>query len=251
MRNPNNYWTKERCAVEALKYNTRSEYQNNSGSSYESARKNKWLIEICGHMIVVGDKMRRCIYSAEFEDNFVYVGLTFNYGKRIFDHMRDNRSQISKHAKLNNLSPTFRQLTEYIAIEDAREMEGFYVYKYRNEGWEILNVAETGAVGGGYEIWNKELCSVEAEKYDKKIDFFKKSKPAYLAAYYHGWLDEICSNMKRIIYVRTKNECKVEALKYNTRNEFAKKSSAIYTVATRSGWLDEICQHMPIRIKRP
>lgn len=44
-------WTYETCKKEALKYNTRKEYQVKSASSYSSALKNNWLDIICSHMI--------------------------------------------------------------------------------------------------------------------------------------------------------------------------------------------------------
>lgn len=44
------YWVKEKCQEESLKYKSRSEFQYNSGSAYNSAKKNKWLDEICSHM---------------------------------------------------------------------------------------------------------------------------------------------------------------------------------------------------------
>lgn len=42
---------KEICKQEALKYNTRYEYSKYSSSSYDSARRNGWLDDICSHMI--------------------------------------------------------------------------------------------------------------------------------------------------------------------------------------------------------
>lgn len=41
-------WTKEKCKIEALKYNTRGEYQKSL--SYSTAHKKGWLNDICGHM---------------------------------------------------------------------------------------------------------------------------------------------------------------------------------------------------------
>jgi hypothetical protein len=44
-------WTKENCLKEALKYNSRSEFQYNAKTAYVAASANKWLDEICSHMI--------------------------------------------------------------------------------------------------------------------------------------------------------------------------------------------------------
>lgn len=49
--NPRNFWTYERCKEEALKYETRSEFQHKCGSGYVRARVNNYLNNICSHMI--------------------------------------------------------------------------------------------------------------------------------------------------------------------------------------------------------
>jgi len=43
-------WNREKCLKEALLYNTRTQFQQGSRSAYESARKNKWLDDVTGHM---------------------------------------------------------------------------------------------------------------------------------------------------------------------------------------------------------
>lgn len=43
-------WTKERCAEVAKKCYSRSEFKENFPSAYQSARKNRWLEQICLHM---------------------------------------------------------------------------------------------------------------------------------------------------------------------------------------------------------
>ena len=50
MKKPANYWDKDACRKEALKYNTRSEFKNGSVSAYHKATMNKWIDEICQHM---------------------------------------------------------------------------------------------------------------------------------------------------------------------------------------------------------
>ena len=45
------YWNKDRCHEESLKYKTRKEFSKISRSAYISAYRNKWLDDICSHMI--------------------------------------------------------------------------------------------------------------------------------------------------------------------------------------------------------
>ena len=44
-------WTKELVQDEAIKYNTRVEFQKKSANAYEAARRNGWLDDVTGHMI--------------------------------------------------------------------------------------------------------------------------------------------------------------------------------------------------------
>lgn len=44
-------WFLENCRIEAEKYKTRIEFQKNSPSAYQAAFKNKWLNDICSHML--------------------------------------------------------------------------------------------------------------------------------------------------------------------------------------------------------
>jgi len=53
---PNGYWTKERCAEEAKKHKTRTEFQRNSSGAYSAALENSWLDQICSHMEIKAKK---------------------------------------------------------------------------------------------------------------------------------------------------------------------------------------------------
>ena len=48
--NPRHYWTKDRCAAEAAKYNFREEFKANAEAAHSAARKKGWLDEVCAHM---------------------------------------------------------------------------------------------------------------------------------------------------------------------------------------------------------
>jgi len=44
------YWTKEKCYIEALKYDTKNKFKVNSCDAYSFAYRNNFLDEICVHM---------------------------------------------------------------------------------------------------------------------------------------------------------------------------------------------------------
>ena len=45
-----NYWTKEKCVIESLKYKNRNQFKKNSCDAYSYAYRNNILDEICSHM---------------------------------------------------------------------------------------------------------------------------------------------------------------------------------------------------------
>lgn len=198
-------WDKELCRQEALKYTSRTEFHSKCGSAYGFATQYGFLNEICQHMITVGSMKKRCIYVAEFPDGFVYVGLTYNFNKRTARHLVDKKSQIFGHVRIFGHNPFFKQLTDYVDIESAQQNEQYYVNDYRANGWQVLNIAKTGAIGGSRTKWTKETCQIEALKYQTKSEFQKNSCGAHTAAYRNGWLNDICSHMTVTNYWYMKN----------------------------------------------
>lgn len=240
---PNNYWTKERCAEEALKYKSRSEFEKNSPFAYAKSGAKEWKDEICSHMNTSGNKYNRCIYAVEFPDNNVYIGLTYDFNKRFHQHLNDvkTNSSVFRHYTKTKLVPVMKQLTDYIAVDDASKVENIKKEEYIKNGWVVLNKAKCGNVGGKTVKWIKERCQVEALKYDTRNEFKIKSPNAYHAALRNKWIDEICSHMS---YKNnpsgywTKEVCQKEASRYRNREDF-KKSGGAFGSSYRNGWLDE------------
>ena len=241
IRKPKGYWTKEKYIEEALKYKTKTDFWKNSGRAYNVAIELNILDEICSHMELTGNLYKRCIYVYEFPDNSAYIGLTFNIKDRQRDHAR--KGTIYKYKKKTNLIPEFKQLTEYIEVEEAQKLEGKYVDEYRKNGWNILNEVKTGGLGGSEIIWNIEKCKEEALKYTKKRDFKTKSAGAYNAARKLKILDEICEHMIKMMHTYTLQECIDDAKKYNKEKDW-KKNSKLYGYATNHKWLKECTSHM-------
>ena len=242
---PKGYWTKEKCAEEALKYNNKKDFSQESKGAYCRANKEKWLTDICKHM-KRENNINRCIYSYEFSDNSVYVGLTDNIKIRNNQHKKSINSTVYKYSKKSKRIPILKQLTDFIDANKAFELEGFYVEEYRKNGWNILNVAKTGSLGGISIKWTVKKIIIEALKYNNKNDFYKNSSGAYAAARRLKILDKVCSHMI-INQIRwTKESCQLEAIKYKSRSEFRDDSPSSYQKSLKNGWIDEICSHMII-----
>lgn len=250
-RKPKDYWSKEKCQEESSKYRTRSEFSKKSISAYSKAWENGWLDEICGHMIHIGNKFKRCVYVYEFSDKKAYVGLTFNINSRMQQHSK--RGPVFSHIKFTNLNPDIKRLTDYIDVEDAKIKESEFVDFYKSNGWKLLNTAKTGACGGGARKWTKDKCGEEALKYTNVKDY-RKNSLSYRAAVRNKWIDEICLHMNRkknSFNYWTKDRCKEEALKFEKRNEFGLAFPGAYAACRKNKWLDEVCGHMKRRKIKP
>jgi predicted GIY-YIG superfamily endonuclease len=249
-RKPAGYWTLERCQKEALLYKTRIDFSKQSSASYSAAHKKGFIDEICAHMQVMGDRYRRAIYAFEFDDNSVYVGLTFNYQKRYFDHLRTG--PVSR--KLKYYSAKFIQFNIWYDSKTAQIKEKEKIQYYRKRSWQILNKQKPGGLGGIEIIWTIENCRKEAKKYKSKSELQNNAIGCYSSALKKGWLDNICSHMKELKKPNgywTYQRCKAHALKYKSRVEFSEKSASAYTTSKTKNWLDRVCEHMKNKKQKP
>ena len=248
---PKNYWTKEKCQEEALKYKNKSDFLKNSIAYFISIKKG-WLNDICSHMIITGNRYKRCIYAAEFDNNHVYIGLTYNINTRIENH-KDKRKNttVYKYIQKNNKLPIFKKISDYIEVNEASKLEGIILEEYKKNGWIILNKVKCGAVGGGIFYWTKEKCQEEALKYKTRKELHKKNSSVWVSSINNKWLDEICFHMINNGRLQVKNgfwqikeNCRVEALKYKTRSEFSRNGNGAYKSCIKNKWIDELCYHM-------
>lgn len=240
VKKKNNYWTKDKCQIESLKYSTRSEFAKNVKGAYNSALRNGWLEDICNHMLIQGDLYKRYNYAYEFNDNHVYVGLTCNINRRHKEHMCGEASPVYKHMEITGLSPIF-MYDKLKDVKESKKNEIKDIENYLKEGWVLLNKAKGGSVGSTKTNLTKELCQKEAFKFKSRIEFQQNSRSIYRHALSIQILDDICKHMKQKI---TKELCQKEALKYSSKKEFYTNSQNHYRFCIRNKFLNEICKHM-------
>jgi len=244
LKEKNNYWTKERCLECALRYTTKKDWSRYSYKSYRAAHKNNW-VEYCSlHMKKLGSNYYRLIYSFEFNDNSVYVGLTYFPENRKEYHLTNEKSSVFKYILKTNKTPIFNILTKYMKKELASKFEGKILKKYKKEGWNILNKIKTGGLGGNTFIWNKNKCILEAKKYKTRGEFKEICPSGYSSARRHGWINKCCNHMKYIqlpngYWKDNKDICIEEAKKYKKMHHFKINSSGAYNAVVKNGWYIE------------
>ena len=142
------YWTKNKCHTEALKYNLKIDFINNNNAAYCAAYRNKWLNDICSHMLPCGDLYNRLVYIYIFPDNYIYIGLTCNIKRRNYEHLNLNKSAVFNHIIETNTTPKLIKLTKYVNIIDAIKKEKYFINHYLNiNKYIILNKNEGGGIG--------------------------------------------------------------------------------------------------------
>jgi predicted GIY-YIG superfamily endonuclease len=246
-RKKRNYWTKEKCLKEALRYSKRSDFKRGSGGAYRACQQNGWIDDVCYDMKCAGNRFKRLVYVYEFEDKNVYVGLTYNLHERDNKHKRDKKSMVFRHIQKTGLIPKL-SCTEYVHVEEAKILEGEFVKKFKNSEYKILNASKTGGVGGGYLKWTFEKCMEEAKKFNSRKEFVKGNNSAYNSSRKNGWLDKVCSHMKennrKPVGYWNKEKCKEEALRCKNTSEL---STGAYHAILRNDWLKELCKHMKLQ----
>lgn len=229
-----------------MKYRTRTEFQEKSDSAYTYALRHGFLDDICGHMEVIGNMQRRCIYAFEFEDNHVYVGLTCNIRRREHSHLTEKKSAVYKHIASSGLSPQLIIVHDYTSKEAACILENETINIYRKNGWHILNRVKGGALGALPKKWTKDRCLSVLKECDSLSEFKGCFPGAYNSCLANEWMDEVYQ-----IYPETytEDEIRREAAKYQYREDFWRYSRDAYNSAFKQRLLGKICSELDLKWK--
>lgn len=247
---PSGYWNYDTCYEEAKKYHGRDEFQRRSAGAYTVARKNGWLDDYDWFERKNNPYRNNIhnVYAYIFEDfHAVYVGLTDNLERRNWQHIKKGNSAVHKFAEEHGIPiPQMTILEENISIDDSLIKEDYYVKKYKEEGWNVLNKGKTGLGSGSLGMtrikWTKNKCYEEAKKFHSRGEFSKGNERPYQIALRNGWLDDYTwfeEKIKPKGYWNIKENCHKESQNYQSRSEFAKHNNWVYQISLRNGWMDE------------
>jgi hypothetical protein len=143
--------------------------------------------------------------------------------------------------KKTNLMPSFKKITEYVDINEAKKLEKTYLDEYKKEH-KFLNNRKTGGLGLML-IWTKDKCQDEALKYKTKNEFKKNARSAYGSAKKNKWFDEICLHMLPVYECWTREKCEKEIMKYKTKKELYKSNINLLYAINNNNWFD-LLEHL-------
>ena len=249
-QNPYNYWTKDRVAEESKQYKSRGEFAQLNGTAYHKARVNGWLDEFTwlkDERIDFSNDKIDCVYAYEFEEyNSVYVGRTLvkRLKDRHYEHLFTESDAVYLFAKAKNIStPDIKVLESGLTVSEGVEKEGFYLERYKNDGWNILNRVKTGSIGKiGSMKWSKETCLEEASKYKTRGDFAVMSSGAYEVARQNGWLNYYTwfeEKQKPVGYWDSYENCYNAAIECKNKTEFAHRFNRAYVISKKNEWIKD------------
>lgn len=215
--------TFEEAKSEALKYKTRMEFKEKNGQMYSYCVRNKILDEVCKHMKKIGNKYKRCVYVYEFNQcKTCYIGLTFNLKYRHWQHIiADKTSKVYKFCKEKNIKdPSVKMLSDYIEHYKAAELEKYYIEKYKQDGWKVLNIAPGGSLGGNKknEKVTIDLCKKNANKCKNLTEFAQKFSYQYKLTKKNNWDDYVLKKFKTKEYKKMCKENISKSLKGKKKN---------------------------------
>jgi hypothetical protein len=139
-------WTYDKVKEEALKYKTRSEFENKNGSAYYAAKKRGWFDEVTSHM-GEGKKIK---YSKEElidiakkytklkdfrdNDNGAYQAAK-KYGDEFFTYITSHIDKSQKRSMWNNYENVRQEALRYNNLSDFRKGSRAAYRKAHEYGW--------------------------------------------------------------------------------------------------------------------
>lgn len=246
---PANYWDYKHCYEEAKKYELYSQFRDESFTVYDKCMKNGWIKDF----IWLKDNRKKYdeaskihkIYVYVFNDfNTAYVGRTIQIKQRHYLHTRSKKAKkdsvkefIDENSITNVSFPII--LEDKLTMNESKIREQYWIERYTEMGYRMLNKVKGGSVGGIATKWTEEACYQEAKKYNTKIDFYKNSNSAWVSARKNNWLKEYTwlDSKKRNVW--TYDICYEKAKECATLIEFRKKYPQGYRKAYLKKWTND------------
>lgn len=240
IRRSENTWTKKEILEISKKYKRRKDFYRGNKKAYRIALNKGWLDEIYSTLKMGKTSSQlRGVYAFEFGNKSVYIGLTNNYNNRYRNHMEKPLFR-----KLTDkFGLTFVMFNQFYSPHDAGKVEKLKVESYRRNGWEILNKAPAGGLGGYSKVWTLNKLKKITRQYDSLAEFRKNEPRAYSSMKKFKLVKALTKHMPRKTRSWTKSELLKEAKKYKTMREFRLNNRTAYSACQRSGILDEVARY--------
>ena len=200
---PKGYWTKARCAEEALKYDTLTAFRKGASTAYQAAHRNKWLDDICDHMTSTQKPKgywtkQRCKAEAlkyETRSSFAKGSKSAYHAAQqagwlddICDHMTSRTKPSGYWTKQRCKAEALKYETR---IAFQKGSNSAYNAAQKNK-WldEICSHMGYKPIKATSECSREEYNKARKQYGDDKIDFMKNELELFWYGYQKGWNKE-------------------------------------------------------------
>lgn len=248
-KKPTSYWDYNHCYDEAKKYKLYTQFRDESFTVYDKCMKNGWIksfawLEDNRRKYDETSKIHK-IYVYVFDEfNAAYVGRTIQMKQRHYFHTKSKKAKkdsVKQFIDDNNIKvinlPTI--LEDNLTMNESKIREQYWIDRYAEMGYKMLNKVKGGSVGGIARKWTQESCYQEAKKYNSKIEFYKNSNGAWVSARKNNWLKEYTWLKSKKQNVWTYEICYEKAKECKSLIEFRKKYPQGYRKAYLKKWTND------------
>lgn len=240
-------WDLESLKVDALRFNTPTEWARGSSGAYSAASVMGVLDECCGHM-----QRKTKPWSKE-----TAIADAANYKTKIEWKNKSNSAYAAAHKNgwideaCAHMTSLRRKMDKATVLTSAAQ------YQTRGAWDKGDGVAYAIALRKGWldeacahmsllrETPTKDMVLASASQYQNKTAWKIADPAKHAAAKRHGWFEEACAHMNEVVRQPwTKAEVTIAALGFQNPTAFKDGCSGAWSVAQRDGYLEEVCSHM-------
>ena len=252
-------WSYEELKDLTSKYDTKRDFAKAHPGAYSAAYQSPYWKELTSHMRALGNVKKRLVYAYEFpEFRSVYVGLTGDEERRKHQHKTEEDSTLYRYMQKHpGVEPVYKvKSLGYIDSQEASKMETKVENYYREQGWQLINIAKTGGLGGRMPIYSDDFVRDIAKKYTVLKDFWKDHKKMLntVIKYNKPLYDEVTSHMQRNVgsgvVKYTLEDIMNIASNYDNISDFRKDYPKIYSVIRSRGIVQQVTNHMSRKVVR-
>ncbi len=201
-------WTKTICEAAAKRCSRRVDFKLANDGAYQACVKYGWLDELCAHMRTTKEirtkwNLETCREVAaayadrtlfKSEQSGAYRAAVLNgWLVEICRHMPDRRvvPRIWTDEVIDQVVSSCKSHEDLKAKHEVV----YQILRRRGVLAERTKHLPRRALPNGY--WSKERCREIANRCTTRFDFVHMNQSAYKVAQESGWLDELCSHMRR------------------------------------------------------
>lgn len=235
--------TDEECITSSKKYKHKLYWMKECTREYSKSKKDKDLYKKCtSHMTPLGNRIKRLLYKY-YAGNECYIGITFNYTKRVKEHKLTERYKnlLNKYGYVN-----FEQLSDILPIENIITLEKETIENHIKNNWIVLNKSKGGEIGGSkLKITDNDIIK-QALNFNSSKEWRSFKGSYYSIASYRKILKNCTKHMIKKSIKRSPEELMEIAKKYDTRQNWRDSDIKTYNYAYKKGLINICCSHMKV-----